>query len=376
MRLAILTPFIKTLGGVDRVVLRIARHFDCTIHTLQYEPEKTFPEFQDLDIKVHSSPMGRLPLGGRVSSAIEAGDVFYNLKLDDYDLFNAHQTPSEWARHRNSPMIWTCYSPNREAFDLYEYRMNKRNPLQKAVFWASIQAYKHFEFRTVPKIEHIFTISLNSQERIRKYLNRESEVLYPGVDIERFECRDYEKFFFYPSRFAPEKRIEFAIEAFKRFSKGNPGWRFIIAGSVSESKAHQEYLMHLKSLARGADIEFRTNLSDPQLLDLYSRCFCILYSPMNEDYGYIPLEGFAASKPCIAVNEGGPRETVRDDVDGFLVDDPSAMAMKMESLAKSPELAEVMGSKGRRKVETDFTWEKYLARFEEKAKELAKGRTP
>lgn len=374
MRLAIVTPFLESMGGVDRVVLKIAQHFDATIHAVRYNPNNTFPEFQNLDVQVHSSPLGRLPLGKRVSTAIEAGDVFYNLKLKDYDVVNAHQTPSEWARNHNSPMIFYCHSPNREAFDLYEYRMRKRNPLQKAVFWSSIKAFKYFEFKTVPKIEYVFTNSKNSQARIKKYLKRESEVLYPGIDNENFKCKDYEKFFFYPSRIVPEKRIEFAIDAFKRFSKDNPDWKLIIAGSVSGRKEHAEYLDGLKEMAAGSRIEFRINLTDPELLDLYSRCFSVLYSPINEDFGLAPLEGFASSKPCIAVNEGGPKETIEDGVDGFLVNNPEEMAERMDMLAKQPELAQEMGRKGRKKVETDFTWKRFLTRFEEKALELRKER--
>jgi len=375
MRLAILTPFLETLGGVDRVVLKIAEHFDASIHTVRYQPEKTFPEFRNLDIQVHSSALGRLPLGERAAGAIGAGDVFYNLLLKDYDLVNAHQTPSEWARNKNAPMIFYCHSPNREAFDLYDWRMGKRNLLQKAIFWTSIQAFRHFEFETVPKIEYIFTNSRNSQERIKKYLNRDSEVLYPGVDLERFGCKDFEKFFLYPSRIVPEKRIEFAIEAFKRFRKSNPGpgWKLVISGSVSGRKEHLDYFERLKNMAvPGSDIEFRTNISDEELLDLYARCFCILYSPINEDFGLVPLEGFAASKPCIAVNEGGPRETVEHGTDGFLVDGIAGMAKMMRYLSERPELAQEMGRKGRKKAEAKFMWKQFLSRFEEKAEELIK----
>jgi glycosyltransferase involved in cell wall biosynthesis len=376
MKLAIVTPFLETAGGVERVVLKIAQHFDASIHTIRYDKEGTFPEFQGLDIHLHTSRLGKVPLGKRVASAVEAGKVFYSLKLRDYDLVNAHQTPSEWARNRNSPMIWHCHSPNREAFDLYEWRMKQRNPAQRAIFWSSIQAFKFFESQTVPKIEHIFANSRNTQARIRKYLNRDSEVLYPGIDAERFGCAGYEKFFLYPSRIVPEKRIEFAIDAFERFRKANPNkgeWKLIIAGSVSERPEHKGYLAGLRSMAAGVPgVQFRMNVTEQELLSLYSRCYSVLYTPINEDFGLIPLEGFASSKPCIAVNEGGPRETVDDGVDGFLIDSPDAMAQKMSYLAQRPELARSMGKIARKKAETKFNWDRFLTRFGQKAEELIK----
>jgi len=372
MRLLVVTPFLETHGGMERVVLKIASHFDARIHCLRYNPEGTFEEFRGLDIEVAKPGfLSRLPMGRRVSSAIEAGSHFYNVKLKDYDLINAHQTPSEWIRNRNSPVVWYCHSPNREAFDLYDWRMSQRGPLQKAAFWPSIEAFRILEARTVPKIEYIFTNSRNTQGRIRQYLHRDSEVLHPGVDVERFSCSDYGKFFLYPSRIVPEKRIEFALEAFEIFRKSNPGWNLVIAGSVSQRPEHQAYLAKLKSAA-GKGVEFRTNIPEKELLGLYSRCGAILYTPINEDFGIVPLEAFASSKPCIAVNEGGPKETVEDGVDGFLVGNPGEMAQRMAQLAGRPELMEEMGRRGRKKAETKFTWKLFLDRFGEKAEELIK----
>ncbi len=386
MRMVVATPFIETRGGMERVVLKIAQHFKAKIHCLGYDPENTFHDFSDLEIEVAKpGPARKLPLGRRVSTAIEAGMHFYNAKLTDYDVINAHQTPSEWIRNRNAPVIWYCHTPNREAFDLYEWRQKRRNPLSRTVFWASIQPFKAIEYRTVPKIEHIFTNSRNSQARITKYLRRSSEVLHPGVDIERFASKPSENYFLYPSRIAPEKEIEYAIEAFKIFAnRQNPkpgaskpkaqDWRLVITGALSKRPEHQAYLKKLRSISP-PDVEIQTNVGDWELRDLYARATAVLYTPVNEDYGLVPLEAMASGKPCIARNEGGPKETINDGRDGFLVNSIWEMAGKMELLSKSPERCSQMGKEGRAKVGRDFTWEAFLKRFSEKAEELAaKGR--
>lgn len=372
MKLVIVTPFLESRGGVDRVILEIAQHFDARVHCVRYNPETTFPEFGNLHVEIAKPGLlSKVPFMKRVIGAIEAGHHFYNLKLEDYDVINAHQTPSEWIRNKNKPVIFYCHSPNREAFDLYEWRMKRRGLLAKPVFWASIQAFKHFEFKTVPRIEHIFTNSRNSQARISKYLHRSSEVLYPGVDTQKFSFKSQENFFFCPSRIAPEKDFEYAIKAFKIFSGRFKDWRLIIAGSLSNRPEHQRYFKKLKSMCDDS-ISIETNVTEERLLDLYARCYAVLYTPVNEDYGLIPLEAMASSKPCIAKNEGGPRETVLDGKDGFLVPSMWKMAEKMEWLAKHPERCAEMGKAGRRKVQRDFTWERFLKRFEEKAREVAR----
>ncbi len=370
MRLAIVVPSLETFGGSERVVLKIAQHFNAKIYVIRYNANTTYPEFKNLDIEVVGSAFGKIPFLKRLTSAIEAGKVFYDLKLSDYDLINAHQSPSEFARNYNAPMLWFNYTPNREAFDLYEWRMKRRGIVQKVLCWAAIKAFRHLEFKIVPKIEYIFTISKNSQARIKKYLYRDSEVLYPGIDAKEFYCKDYEKFFFYPSRIVPEKEIEYAIDAFKIFSAKNKNWKLVIAGSVSESPTHKTYFEKIKSMA-DERINIIPNVSDEKLKELYARCYAVLYTPINEDLGLVPLEAMAAKKPCIARNEGGPKETITTGEDGFLVNTPEEMAQKMLLLAKRPELAEEMGKQGCRKITKKFTWKRFLKRFEEKANELS-----
>jgi glycosyltransferase involved in cell wall biosynthesis len=376
MKIAIAHPFLRLKGGAERVVLKIAQHFNAKVYCSIYEPENTFPEFKDVDVEIIGSRLWPLAsfLPSRVGSAAAAGQQFYFSKLDDYDVVNAQGTPSEWIRNRNSPVVWYCFSPNREAFDLYGWRMSKRNPLQKALYWSFIQPYRMIEFSVVPKIEHIFAISRNVQTRIKGYLGRESEVLMPGIDYKNFYAGEYERYFFYPSRIAPEKNFEMAIEAFRKFKKEHRSkWKLVIAGSLDRDRAeHVAYYEKIKSML-GSDGEVMLDVPSEKITELYSNCLCVLYTPVNEDYGLIPLEAFASSKPCIAINEGGPKELVRKGV-GYLVNNAEEMAEKMNYLSEHVDEAEEMGRAARKYVEREFSWDKFLNRFEEVCLELSKKR--
>jgi alpha-1,3/alpha-1,6-mannosyltransferase len=159
------------------------------------------------------------------------------------------------------------------------------------------------------------------------------------------------------------------MEAFKLFSSRVKGWKLVIAGSLSNRPEHQVYYKKIAAACLpGVVIE--TNISETRLFELYSTCSAVLYTPVNEDFGLVPLEAMASSKPCLARNEGGPRETILDGIDGFLVDSVWQMAEKMEWLSKNPDQCARMGRIGRKKVEKDFTWDKFLKRFEEKANEV------
>ena len=73
---------------------------------------------------------------------------------------------------------------------------------------ASRKSRKNSRLRMPRKYEAITVHenSVNVQARIKKYLRRDSEVLYLGVEAEKFSCRGYENFFFYPSRIAPGRQ--------------------------------------------------------------------------------------------------------------------------------------------------------------------------
>ncbi len=368
IRLKLATTSLDVRGGANRVILKIAEHFDAPIYCRQYVPENTFEEFKNLDVIVpKKSKFDKIPVGRNILKTMESTNYFYNLKLDDYDLINAHIAPSEWIRNKNAPVLWYCYVPYRFAFDLYDWKVRDMKLKRRIPFEAWIKTFKYLESRTVPKIEYIFSVSKNSQNRIRKYLNRESEVLYPGIETYKFSCRSYEKFFFYPSRIDTIKEFEYAIKAFKIFSRRRKGWKFIIAGSLV--KFFENYHKTLKSMCDNSII-IETDVSEERILDLYSRCYAMLFSAIDEDFGLAPLEAMASSKAVIARNEGGPKETIADGIDGFLVSSPEEMAEKMELLAKNPELCERMGKAGRKKVQEQFTWDKFLKRFEEKAREM------
>ncbi|MDE1870142.1 MAG: hypothetical protein KGH71_04125, partial [Candidatus Micrarchaeota archaeon] len=70
----------------------------------------------------------------RASQGMRAGYTFYNLKIkEDYDVINAHTSPSEWIRHKNPRVLWYCHTPIREVYDLYKFRMQNRAFKEKAL---------------------------------------------------------------------------------------------------------------------------------------------------------------------------------------------------------------------------------------------------
>ncbi len=376
MKLLIIQPYLNLMGGVDRVILAIAKRYDAKIYTLEYDKKASFPEYANLDINVvkPEETVERL-LPYRASQGFRYGYNFYRMKIkEDYDLLNPHISPSEWIRHKNERVLWYCHTPPREVYDLYSVRMQGRSTKDKFLYAAMVKTYKFIAGRVVKKIEAIATNSNTTNERIKKYFGRPATVINPGIDAKAYTNAGDEKFFLYPSRILSNKRQEYAIDAFRQFARRskNKKYRLVIAGALSNDPEHAAYLAKLKSMSKGFRIEIRENLREEALKSLYSRCSAVIFAAINEDYGFIPLEAMASSKPIISVNEGGPTETIAAGKTGFLVNSAREMAKKMELVAENQDLAERMGKEGRRRVERNYSWSAFFEKFGPLARKVSR----
>ncbi|XP_031286808.1 alpha-1,3/1,6-mannosyltransferase ALG2 isoform X1 [Pistacia vera] len=192
-------------------------------------------------------------------------------------------------------------------------------------------------------------------------------VLYPAVNVDQFdEPRSNKLNFLSVNRFERKKNIDLALSAFVMLQnlEGDhkiPDVTLTIAGGYDERlRENVEYLEELKRFAvnnKVADrVNFVTSCLTAERNALLSECLCVLYTPQDEHFGIVPLEAMASHKPVIACNSGGPVETIKNGVTGFLCNPtPQAFALAMGSLIKDPQLAKTMGEEARRHVTENFS---------------------
>lgn len=169
------------------------------------------------------------------------------------------------------------------------------------------------------------------------------------------------------NRFHPAKNLELAINAFYILKNQKPSNNFhlILAGGYDpQSAQNQSYFHHLTTLTNikglSDDITFIRSPSDSLKAELLLSCDCLIYTPMREHFGIVPLEGMMAGKPVIACDSGGPRETVEHGVNGFLCDGTAESLAKFMEKMKDRELKTRMGKEGRKRLEAEFGVEKFV----------------
>ncbi|MEM5820000.1 MAG: glycosyltransferase, partial [Candidatus Aenigmatarchaeota archaeon] len=202
----------------------------------------------------------------------------------------------------------------------------------------------------------IISNSKNVKDRLVKFYGINSVVLYPSIDVLKFKNVSYQKYFLYFSRFGEYKRQDFAIKAFEMFYEKNKTFKLILAGPYPKDFITLNYLRKIQDYVKEKylPVEFRFNLSESEKIDIYSNSYSCLFCTKDEDFGLVPLEAMASSKPIISVNEGGPKETIIDGITGFLVNNEKEMAERMEYLAQNPDIVKKMGNAGREHVLKNF----------------------
>jgi glycosyltransferase involved in cell wall biosynthesis len=296
-----------------------------------------------MDVRIISFPkwvnlFKFLPYKAFIGLKYGAAFYFYKFK-EHYDYIIANYPPSEWASIRNKNVVWYCHSPLRDAYDLYEYRQ-KNNKKDKFYIRIMLSIFRFIDKKAVKRIKTIIANSENVRKRIKKYFGMDSVVISPCLDPTNYTNNGDGKYFLYVSRFTPKKRQDFIVEVFKSFQRmydKNKEYKLVLVGSSSTNPDAKKYFDELKDYVKDdPNIIIKTDLTDSEIKDLYSKCTAFLFAGLDEDFGIVPLEAMASGKPVISVNEGGPTEYIEDEYNGFLVSDIIEFADRMHYVASNP----------------------------------------
>ena len=310
MKTAVVYDFLFTKGGMDRATAILARGFDADIWTTTYIPERTYPELKKIKIFQHPLTFHRRGL-----LQIEAVLKFRRMDLSDYDLIISS---GDWGKHvgmkdENHPQVHFENTVVRPFYDLYHFIKNRYPFFQRQVFEAWVWYMRRLDRQAVQKIDRIACNSEIVRERIKKYYKRDAEVVGVPINVKRFRHRISGDFYLSVQRIAPPKRVELQIGAFRSL----PSEKLVIVGPYDD-RSYSEKLQKIVP----KNVKFAGPISDKEIIDLYSRCKAAVQTSVDEDFGQVPIEAMASGKPCIAVNEGGFRETIVHGKTGLLINPP------------------------------------------------------
>ena len=273
------------------------------------------------------------------------------------DLLIGLKFPAYYFRHPKK-VLWVLHQ-HREAYELWgtEYSDLHLSPAGPAVREAIMRADNLY----LKEARKIFTNSQNVSSRLRRFNQIPSTPLYhpcPGAD--KFYCEAYDNYVLFPSRLNNIKRQHLAVEAM-RYVKSPVKLYLVGRADMPAYRKHLEKLVHQYGLEER--IRFFDFVSEEEKRALYARCRVVLFPPYDEDYGYVTLEAFYASKAVITCTDsGGPLEFVEDGETGFICEpDPLKIAEAIDALGDSELLARRMGENAREKIlGMGISWERVV----------------
>jgi glycosyltransferase involved in cell wall biosynthesis len=227
-----------------------------------------------------------------------------SLRLKDYDLVlsSSHCVAKGIDIPPGALHIAYIHTPMRYVWDMYEAYFGKGSQagrLAKALMPFLAPRLRRWDVRSNSGVHHFVANSQHVRKRIHNYYGRESEVVFPPVDVSHFDLFPAPKdYYLMVTALAPYKRVDLAIEAFNR--TGQP---LVIVGSGPLRNTLQRFSRD--------NIRWLGWQENAALKQLYGECRALIF-PGEEDAGITPLEAQASGRPVVAFGRGGALETVMD----------------------------------------------------------------
>ncbi|KKQ21837.1 MAG: Mannosyltransferase [Parcubacteria group bacterium GW2011_GWA2_37_10] len=319
MKIAIFHNYMDNIGGAELVDLIMARELGADIYTTNINKEK----IKKMGFRTDNIfSIGKIPVNAPFKQE-GAYWKFKNLNLGKkYDFYII---AGDWAMSgaaHNKPNLWYVYSPIRELYDLNKYIRENIVPsvylknLNKYIFDFWVFYMRFLNKRDLKHVEEIVCISENVKQRVKKYLRRDSEIIYPPTETNNYYYNKNGKSWLSVNRLIGHKRVDMQLKAFSKI----PNEKLIIVGSYENSKHFEAYSDYCHKI-KPENVEIKSWISQSELIDLYANCKGFLTTAIDEDFGMTPVEAMASGKPVIAPNEGGYKETIINGKTGILIDD-------------------------------------------------------
>ena len=310
-KIAIVSDWLTSIGGAERVLLAMHELYpEAPIYTSQYDPSK-INWFDDAQVK--TTWLQTLPKKSTVRKLLPVlrRQAFQHIDLRDFDIIissSGAEAKAVKKLKKGAVHITYCHSPTHYYWIRYKDYLKEPvfgmlNPVARAGLKILGGPMRKWDYKVAQRPDVLIANSTHIQQKIAEYYDRDSIVIHPPVEIDRFTghaATTKRKGLIITGRQVPYKRFDLAIGAAIQLNQP-----LTIIGNGP---------MHKKLVAQAEghkNIQFLTNVTDAQLPKLLSRSELFIF-PGIEDFGIAPVEAMAAGTPVVAYGEGGALDYVTD----------------------------------------------------------------
>jgi len=310
MKVALVYDRINKWGGAEQILLSLHEIFpEAPIFTSVYDAKNA--SWAKVFRNINTSFLQKVPLarGHHEYFAALMPMVFESLDFTGYDLVISVTSEAAKGIIVKPPTrhICICLTPTRYLWSGFNVYFENR--LLRLVSYPVVWYLKKWDKIAAQRPDEFIAISKEVQRRIKYYYQRDSEIIYPPVDlekIEKFVRKDVSKkdYYLLVSRLVSYKRIDLAIKAFNKLGKK----LYIVGGGTLSRKLR---------LISNKNISFYGIVSQKRLIELYRGAKALIF-PQEEDFGIVSVESQLLKTPVIAYKKGGSLDTVIESKTGIL----------------------------------------------------------
>jgi glycosyltransferase involved in cell wall biosynthesis len=316
-------------GGAERVVEQLHELYpDAPIYTSYCSDEWR----KKLDGKVVTGYLQHWPFN-KLRKYVGVMRIWWFGRLDfsGYDLVISSAGNGE-AKDINVPQgvkhVCYCHAPTHFYWRSYQQYLDKpgfgvMNPVARIGLKLLVGPLKKRDLRAAQKPGFFIANSRYIQKEIKQYYGRDSVVINPPVDIERFSTSSSTRSgFITMGRQVAYKRTDIIVDACTKL-----GLPLTVIGNGPE---HDDLVRRA-----GDSVSFRTDVTDEQMPSLLSSAEGFIFAA-KEDFGVAPVEAIASGTPVIAYKQGGALDYVKPGETGVFFETQDITALSNALKAFNP----------------------------------------
>ena len=319
MKVAIIHYWLVNMRGGEKMLEALLELFpDADIFTHVYNPAAVSELINSR--RVYTSGIQKLPWAKKLYQKYLPfmPGALNDFDLQQYDLVISSEAgpakgviPNPDAYH-----ICYCHSPMRYIWDMYHEYYKKSGFVSRFFMKRFANKLRLWDITSSNLVDRFVTNSNYSANRVKRYYNRDAEVVFGPASIEKYlnQPRTPGDFYLFFGQITDYKRADIALEACAA-----SGRKLVVAGAGASKK-------EIKKWEKTGLITFKGRVSDTELLSLYSQARALIF-PGIEDMGLVPIEANAAGCPVIAYRKGGVLDTIKDGVTGLFFDEQNASSL-------------------------------------------------
>ncbi len=325
--MAIVHDFLMQMGGGEKVLEVLHEMYpEAPIYTSAYDPDVMPAYYRTWDIR--TSFLQRMPFKHKTHrlALLLYPMAFETFDFSEYDLVISSSSAFAKGIITQPHTHHICYThaPMRYAWASTAYMQNEKVGKFRALLFPGLHYLRTWDVVAAQRVDTYVANSTAVARRIAKFYRRESDIICPPVETDRFDIsKEVDEYYLVVSRFVPYKRLDLAVEALTVL--GRP------LKIVGEGRQRQG----LEAIA-GKNVEFLGRVDDVELPRLIARAKAFLM-PGEEDFGIAPVEANACGRPVIAYARGGALDSQIEGVTGTLFHEQTVAGM-CEAICRADEM--------------------------------------